>query len=112
MQSLVPSISNRNDVYTGSIQRSEVSTRVLSHVPYVAFTILTMFFLKRHYSLATAEELKWILTPIARLIAWLTTADPVWEAGVGYVDFSRGIIVAPACAGINFMIMSIPYLML
>ena len=106
MQSLVPSISNRNDVYTGSIQRSEVSTRVLSHVPYVAFTILTMFFLKRHYSLATAEELKWILTPIARLIAWLTTADPVWEAGVGYVDFSRGIIVAPACAGINFMIMS------
>jgi exosortase K len=40
------------------------------------------------------------------LLAWLTPVHPVYESGVGYVDFARGIIVAPACAGINFMIMS------
>lgn len=69
-------------------------------------TLLTMLSLKRHYSLATADQLDWILAPTARLVAWLTSAHPVYEYGAGYVDFSQGIIVAPACAGINFLIMA------
>lgn len=69
-------------------------------------TLLTMLALKRHYSLATPDQLEWILAPTAKLVAWLTRAHPVHESGVGYVDFTRGIIVAPACAGVNFMIMA------
>lgn len=76
------------------------------HIPGALVTLLTMLLLKRHYSLATADQLDWILAPTARLVAWLTPAHPVYEYGVGYVDFSHGIIVAPACAGINFMIMA------
>jgi exosortase K len=70
------------------------------------FALLIMLALKHHYSLATADQLNWILAPTAGLLAWLTNAHPVYEYGVGYVDFVRGIIVAPACAGINFLIMT------
>ncbi len=75
-------------------------------------TLLTMLALKRHYSLATADQLDWILAPTATMVAWLTSAHPVYEFGVGYVDFGRGIIVAPACAGVNFMIMAFGMTML
>ena len=68
--------------------------------------LLVMLVIKAHYSTATAGQLTWMLAPTARLTAWLTAARPVWEAGTGYVDFSRGIIIAPACAGINFMLMA------
>lgn len=68
--------------------------------------LLVMLALKQYYSAAAADQLTWILAPTARLMAWLTQARPVWETGVGYTDFSRGIIIAPACAGINFLIMA------
>ncbi len=68
--------------------------------------MVVMVMLKRHYSMAGPEQLLWILLPTARLLALLTGTDPVWEAGVGYVDFSRGIVIAPACAGVNFVIMA------
>jgi exosortase K len=68
--------------------------------------LLIMLTLKQYYSSATADQLNWILAPTAGLLAWLTSAHPVYEYGVGYVDFARGIIVAPVCAGTNFMIMT------
>jgi exosortase K len=68
--------------------------------------LLVMLVIKAHYSTATAGQLTWMLAPTARLTSWLTSAQPIWEAGTGYVDFGRGIIIAPACAGINFMIMA------
>jgi len=77
-------------------------TRVLA----AGLTVLIMLLLKRHYSVATAGQLDWILAPTATLVAWFTSANPVLESGVGYVDFAKGIIVAPGCAGVNFMIMA------
>ncbi len=68
--------------------------------------LLVMVAIKGHYSTASAGQLTWMLAPTARLTAWITSAQPVWEAGTGYVDFGTGIIIAPACAGINFMIMA------
>ncbi|MEJ2641087.1 MAG: exosortase K, partial [Desulfosarcinaceae bacterium] len=68
--------------------------------------VVVMLLLKRHYSQAGPEQLAWMLAPTAHLIAWITGTAPLWEAGVGYVDFGRGIIIAPACAGVNFMIMA------
>ena len=71
-----------------------------------ALTVLTMLALKQFYSQAGADQLAWMLAPTARLTAWLNQAQPVWESGAGYVDFARGIIIAPGCAGINFLIMA------
>ena len=81
----------------------------MRHIPYLPGTTISallMLALKHHYSMASAGQLKWILAPVARLVAWFTDARPVFETGVGYVDFACGIIIAPACAGINFMIMA------
>ena len=95
---------------TAPDQTSGISNRIVSlratRILGAAVSLLMMLALKRHYSLATADQLDWILAPTANLVAWLTPAHPVYESGVGYVDFARGIIVAPACAGVNFMIMA------
>jgi exosortase K len=78
------------------------ATRILGAV----LSLLIMLALKQYYSLASADQLTWILAPTAKLVAWLTPAHPAYEYGVGYVDFVQGIIIAPACAGVNFMIMA------
>lgn len=89
---------------TGSADRT--ARERLNSLLGAFLTFGLMLALKYFYSIAAAGQLTWILAPTARLTAWLTPAGPVWEAGVGYVDFSRGIIIAPACAGINFMLMA------
>ncbi len=78
----------------------------LNRLPGALPALMLMLGLKHYYSTAAAGQLTWILAPTARLTAWLTPARPVWEAGTGYVDFAQGIIIAPGCAGLNFMIMS------
>jgi len=75
-------------------------------LPGAVLAVLVMLLLKYHYSTAAAAGIDWILAPTAKLMACLGLANPLWESGVGYVDFPRGIIVAPACAGVNFMIMA------
>ena len=106
MQSSLPDGRGRSghtvEVDSGILTLTYVRTRL----PGAALTLLIMLLLKRHYSLAGADQLDWMLAPTARLVSWFTSAQPVLERGVGYVDFTRGIIVAPACAGINFMIMA------
>ena len=72
----------------------------------VGLAVLVMLLLKCHYSMATATQLDWILRPTAILVSWFTSADLVPEIGVGHVDFVKGIIVAPGCAGVNFMIIA------
>ena len=60
---------------------------------------------KWHYSTATAEALRWILQPVAFLVQWLQGDTYIWEGGIGFVRLDRGITIAPACAGLNFMLM-------
>jgi exosortase K len=94
-----PASQSRNPDYAAA--RIRVN-RLLGAV----LTLLVMLMLKQHYSTAAADRLTWILAPTARMTAWLTGASPSWESGVGYADYARGIIIAPACAGLNFMIMA------
>jgi len=91
--------------HTNQVEMTVVHER-LNRLLASAAAVLLMLVLKRHYSLAVAEDLLWILAPTARLTAWAGGVQPVWEAGVGYADFGRGIVIAPACAGVNFMIMA------
>lgn len=106
MQRLIPAISSQcaHKVDTASYPPTVAYLR--TRLPAALLTVVVMLLLKRHYSLATAEQLDWVLAPTAGLVAWCTAASPVLENGVGYVDPAQGIIVAPACAGINFMIMA------
>ncbi len=62
--------------------------------------------LKYHYSRATSDDLEWILAPTAQLVEWLSDISFQKETGSGYVNHQRRLIIAPSCAGINFMIIT------
>lgn len=106
MRRLLSGISSKSASTVRTILINLAATYSRADLIPVGLTILVMLLLKRHYSLATAGQLDWILCPTARLVSWSTSAHLVPEIGVGHVDFARGIIVAPGCAGVNFMIMA------
>lgn len=60
--------------------------------------------LKWYYSRAGADELYWLLAPLARLAGFLCNLDFVWVSGMGFVHHAKGVCIAPACAGMNFLI--------
>lgn len=62
--------------------------------------------LKHHYSQAGSDDLVWILRPIAGLVEHISGIQFESEANTGFVSRGYGIIIAPSCAGINFLIMA------
>lgn len=57
---------------------------------------------KEYYRTASAEDLRWILAPTAKLVSWTSGGTFVYEAGPGWVDPQIRFIIAPPCAGVNF----------
>jgi len=62
--------------------------------------------LKRYYSTAAAEDLRWILGPTAALVGAVSGKAFLYEAGGGYVNRELLFAIAPSCAGVNFLIIS------
>ena len=62
--------------------------------------------LKYYYRRAGADDLLWILQPTTSLVQGITGMDFIHEADLGFVSGNRKIIIAPACAGINFLIIA------
>jgi exosortase K len=60
--------------------------------------------LKYHYSEARSEQLVWILRPTAGLVEWLSGIPFEQEAHRGFVSYAHRVVIAPACAGVNFFI--------
>lgn len=59
---------------------------------------------KRQFSAAAPGDLAWILAPTAWLAGLFTGAEFEFEAGTGWIDHEARYIVAPACAGVNFLV--------
>lgn len=72
---------------------------------YAAAAVI-MWGLKYHYSVSGADQLDWILGPTARLVEWLQGVPYIRTDTMGYMRADHRIIIAPACAGLNFMIMA------
>jgi exosortase K len=72
-------------------------------VVLVAMTAV-MFVLKRHYSTARVEDLRWILWPTSGMVAFLSGSTFEFEAGSGYLSRERLFLIEKSCAGVNFMI--------
>jgi exosortase K len=106
MQRPLPDIASYSADRDGTALDDFLGRYIRARVLAAGLAVLIMLLLKHHYRVATAAHLDWILSPTATLVAWFTSANPVFEIGVGYVDFANGIIVAPGCAGVNFMIMA------
>jgi len=70
--------------------------------------LLAAYGLKLAYSRATAEDLAWVLVPAARAVGALrgeTLRFIPGGPGAGWVG--PGYVIAPACAGVNFMILAL-----
>lgn len=71
-----------------------------------SIVLLLVVGLKYHYRLADSDDLDWILGPTAGLVEYVNRIPFEQETGTGYINRSHGIIIAPACAGVNFLIIA------
>lgn len=70
----------------------------------LAGIVTVMFVLKRHYSTAAVEDLRWILGPTTVLVATVSGSAFEFEPGAGYLCRELFFVIAKPCAGLNFMI--------
>ena len=70
----------------------------------LALIAAAMYGLKRHYSAAAVEDLRWILGPTSALVGAASGAAFEFEAGAGYLSRERLFVIEKSCAGVNFMI--------
>lgn len=69
-----------------------------------ALVLTLVLALKVHYSRADGEDLIWILGPTAKMVGILSGHRFVYEAHTGFINTGLQAIIAPSCAGINFLI--------
>ena len=60
--------------------------------------------LKVHYSLASPDQLRWILSPTTWLVELLSGRSFSFESHSGYMSSDHTFLIAASCAGVNFMI--------
>jgi exosortase K len=80
------------------------SLRGLPWLMYLA-AALAAAGLKVHYSRATVDDLAWVLEPTATVVGWLLCEPLRRNPHVGWVAAGGSFIIAPACAGVNFLIL-------
>jgi exosortase K len=82
--------------------------RRLAGLPWASWgtAVAAAYGLKLHYSRASAEDLAWILGPTARAVGWLR-GETLTASPVGWVAPEGSYFIAPACAGVNFMILAL-----
>jgi exosortase K len=73
--------------------------------PWFSWTtaLLAAYGLKLAYSRASAGDLAWVLVPTARAVGWLRGETLSFSPAAGWAG--PGYVIAPACAGVNFMIL-------
>jgi exosortase K len=71
---------------------------------WFATVLLVVWAMKRYYADASADDLRWILGPAARLAGVAAGVSFVVEPGAGYLSRERLFLVEKSCAGLNFMI--------
>ena len=81
-------------------------------IALVVLSLAGALALKQHYSTASADQLSWILGPTAALVELVTRADFVHERGAGYLSTEHHFLIAPSCAGVNFLIVAFAALVL
>ena len=73
--------------------------------------VAAAYALKRFYSTATAADLRFVLAPTAWLVEVAGGYRFDWTAG-GYLSAESRFLIAPACAGVNFLIVAFAALVL
>ena len=79
----------------------------VADLPFYLALLALAWGLKRWYSLAQAQDLMWLLRPLAALTGWALGVPFVPEGGVGFVNNELAIMIVPSCAGVNFLIIAL-----
>ena len=79
---------------------------LLSNSIYYILVLLTAWGIKYHYSRAGSEELVWVLAPTAGLVELVSGIQFENEAHTGFASQGNRFVIAPACAGVNFLIIA------
>ncbi|MDR0476978.1 MAG: exosortase K [Desulfobulbaceae bacterium] len=74
--------------------------RILAMVMIIAGVIA----IKWCFSDASATRLDWLLRPANELVAFFSGLTFTRLEGLGYYNASQGILIAPACSGLNFFL--------
>jgi exosortase K len=82
-----------------------MNNAMVKSMPY-ALCAAIAYGLKYHYSRASVDDLLWILSPTAGLVEWLSGVSFIYDPSKGFVNAVRGIAIAPACGGVNFLIIA------
>lgn len=69
--------------------------------------LLFVYGLKTYFSRANAAELSWMLKPTAALVSVVTGISFHMEPELGVVNSGHTLIIAPGCAGGNFMVIAL-----
>ena len=77
---------------------------IISRLCAGAAVLAAAYLLKRFYSQADSGDLKWIIGPTARLTECISDLAFAYEPGYGWVDVRHQVVIAPVCAGVNFLI--------
>lgn len=75
----------------------------------IVYALVPLMALALKYGFARAGSggLLWVLAPTACLAEALTGIPFVHEPPLGFINTAHGIIIAPVCSGINFLILSL-----
>lgn len=73
----------------------------------LSVALVSALALKRRFGTASAEELDWLLAPTTFLVELVTGQHFIPEARVGFVSEELPIVIAPACAGLNFFVIGL-----
>ena len=78
----------------------------MKRLPWVSWgaALVAAYALKLSYSRAAAEDLAWILGPTARAVGWLR-GETLASGPDGWMAPDGSYVIAPACAGVNFLIL-------
>ena len=66
--------------------------------------LVCVFALKQYYSTASADQLKWILSPTVSCVELISGESFEFESHSGYISADRRFLIASSCAGVNFLL--------
>lgn len=89
--------------------RAPVSGLLQRHGVWLASAVAALsvaWLLKNHYSHASAAALRWILAPTAWLTSCVLGGHFQFLPDEGYLSREHSILISPACAGVNFLVVA------
>jgi exosortase K len=86
-----------------TLSKGKAKTFLLENGILYALGLIIAVGLKYYYSGASSDALNWILVPTSSLVEYLSGIHFQRELHTGLVSHSHRYIIAPSCAGINFL---------